>query len=542
MENADQSAKVMCSFSNESRALACANGFLEMFDRPDFEVRRAKLVAGMPKKSVNTVDRILRRLKVVLNLKEGETADIYTQEEQNAFVDASRRLHSKIVQLSPDLFVWNGYALPHKHFEPNVFLDGYGLRFIKTLGNIGDKAIIDAGAYIGDSALMLAPLTSGKVFAFEPVEANFKCLEKTIWLNGLDNVIPVHSALGDCCGTLTMSLGNAGSCATVRNKLLGEILKRETVGVARLDEFVQSRGISVGLIKTDVEGAEQMLLRGAKEVIQRDRPILLISIYHTASDFMDIKPMIESWELGYQFEIYHPPIKSVYGETVLIAECGKHTKRHSARRVVQELETSNRRLLQICAASVESNNVKLAEAWTKHGKVQGELVATREKLSDAYADREQLKTKLSEAWSKHDKIRNELVAMRGKLSDAYADREQLKTKLSEAWSKHDKVRDELVATRGKLSDAYADREHLKTKLSEAWSKHDKVRDELVATRGKLSDAYADREQLKTKLSDAWSKHDNLKLRLDSAMRREKSLTAELDECKDLLVSLEKAIG
>ena len=499
--------KVMCSLSRASRELIYSNGFAEMFEQPDFEARRAKLVAGMPKKSVATVDQILRRLKAVLDLKEDETADLYTKEEQNAFVDVSQRLHGKIVQLSPDLFVWDGYALPSKHFEPNVFLDGYGLRFIKTLGNIGDKAIIDAGAYIGDSALMLAPLTSGKVFAFEPIEENFKYLEKTIWMNGLDNVIPVHSALGDCRGTLTLTLGNVGSCATVRNKLLGEVLRREVVGVAKLDEFVQSRGISVGLIKTDVEGAEQMLLRGAKEVIQRDRPILLISIYHTASDFLDIKPMIESWNLGYQFEIYHPPIKSVYGETVLIAECGKTTRKKSLRQDVRQLKTANRRVLQICAASVESNKIRAAEAWAKHDEIRGELAAVREKLSGAYADREQLKGKLAAAWKLHDAVRAELAETRSKLSGVYEDREQLKGKLAEAWARHDKV---------------------KAVLAETCSK--------------LSGAYEDREQLRGKLANAWAKHDNLKRLLDSTARREEGLNVELNELRTLLDLLRKVVG
>ena len=341
--------KVMYSFGYESKARAL-NGFGDMFNLPDFEERRAKLVAGLDKGSVDVVNRILRRLKIILKLKEGEKVDLYTKEEQEAFVESKHQLQDKIVQLAPDLFIWNGYALPQRHFEPNVFLGGYGFEFIETLGDIGDKAIIDAGAFIGDSALMLAPLTTGKVFAFEPMEDTFRLLEKTVFLNGLVNVIPVHSALGDSIGTLTMTVGNAGACATMQNRLPDENQRQETIVVAKLDDFVRKQGVSVGLIKTDVEGAEQMLLRGARETIERDRPILLVSIYHNASDFLDIKPMIESWNLGYHFHIYHPPIKSISGETVLIAECGHARK--TTLPAVPELMTTIRQILRASEARI----------------------------------------------------------------------------------------------------------------------------------------------------------------------------------------------
>ena len=68
------------------------------------------------------------------------------------------------------------------------------------------------------------------------------------------------------------------------------------------------------------EGAEQEFLRGAINTIKKYKPILLISIYHSIDDFLDIKPMIESWDLGYHFEIVKPVDGSIMFETMLIAE------------------------------------------------------------------------------------------------------------------------------------------------------------------------------------------------------------------------------
>ena len=90
MKNAVQSQKAMYSYGYESKAREL-NGFAEMFDLPDFEERRAKLVAGLDEESTAVVNRILRRLKTILKLKEGETVDLYTRGEQEAFAEANAR-------------------------------------------------------------------------------------------------------------------------------------------------------------------------------------------------------------------------------------------------------------------------------------------------------------------------------------------------------------------------------------------------------------------------------------------------------------------
>lgn len=53
-----------------------------------------------------------------------------------------------------------------------------------------------------------------------------------------------------------------------------------------LDEYVDSENIEIGLIKVDIEGAERNFLKGAKKTICEQKPILLISIYHSAEDFL----------------------------------------------------------------------------------------------------------------------------------------------------------------------------------------------------------------------------------------------------------------
>jgi len=73
MNTSTTATKEMYSFGYESKARAL-NGFGEMFGLPDFEERRARLIAGLDKESVAVVNRIFQRLKVVLQLKEGQKA------------------------------------------------------------------------------------------------------------------------------------------------------------------------------------------------------------------------------------------------------------------------------------------------------------------------------------------------------------------------------------------------------------------------------------------------------------------------------------
>ena len=86
-----------------------------------------------------------------------------------------------------------------------------------------------------------------------------------------------------------------------------------------MDDFVKEHNLTVGLIKTDLEGYEQNFLEGAKQTIKIQRPILILSIYHTFDDFFKIKVWLESLQLNYKFKFCKTPNGCVFTETKLIA-------------------------------------------------------------------------------------------------------------------------------------------------------------------------------------------------------------------------------
>lgn len=92
------------------------------------------------------------------------------------------------------------------------------------------------------------------------------------------------------------------------------------MNVVTLDSYVEENGIEVGLIKTDLEGFEQSFLKGAMNTIKKYKPTLMISIYHSAQDYFQIKPMIESLNLGYKFSLFKADDGYLIAGTLLICQ------------------------------------------------------------------------------------------------------------------------------------------------------------------------------------------------------------------------------
>ena len=73
----------------------------------------------------------------------------------------------------------------------------------------------------------------------------------------------------------------------------------------------------VTFIKMDIEGAEVEALKGAKEIIQRDRPKLAISAYHRAEDIVNIPILVKEFVPDYHLYFRH--YSNDVNETVLYA-------------------------------------------------------------------------------------------------------------------------------------------------------------------------------------------------------------------------------
>ena len=165
-----------------------------------------------------------------------------------------------IVELRSDLYCYKNYFMPLNYFNPTVLYYYHGMNELKTLAHIKKSDIIDAGAFIGDSAVILSGYTDKNVYSFEAMENNYELFKKTIEYNKLKNIVVENKALGDRIGQITFyesDIMDECSCIQVDGSE-----KELTVECTTIDEYVEKNSLKVGLIKTDVEGAEKDLLKG----------------------------------------------------------------------------------------------------------------------------------------------------------------------------------------------------------------------------------------------------------------------------------------
>jgi FkbM family methyltransferase len=150
---------------------------------------------------------------------------------------------------------------------------------------------IDGGANTGVFAFTAAHLVgrTGRVVAFEPGSTCFAALQRSQALNQWQQVSIHHEALSDHCGIARLyhHLGqeNAFSLGADENTAFDE------VAVVSIDEMVNTEKLErVDFIKLDVEGAEELVLRGAIKVLKRWRPIVLFEVNVNAIKLLHLKP------------------------------------------------------------------------------------------------------------------------------------------------------------------------------------------------------------------------------------------------------------
>ena len=135
----------------------------------------------------------------------------------------------------------------------------------------------DIGANTGTYTLHLSRLAS-RVLAFEPVPHNFDILEDVIRRAGLTNVVTSRMALSDTVGRAAMHVptdGFYGGFYLARLDEIGEFAVETTT----VDALIANGAPEPDFIKCDVEGAERLVLAGARSLIARRPPIWLLETF-----------------------------------------------------------------------------------------------------------------------------------------------------------------------------------------------------------------------------------------------------------------------
>lgn len=158
----------------------------------------------------------------------------------------------------------------------NSFYEGEMLRDmadrVKLLLAESDASVaIDVGANIGNHTIFLATQTEMQVIALEPAAGSFSVLTRNIALNGLeDKVSAIRKGAGADAAKAQLQIRDPNNWGM--NKL--NLDEAGDISVIPLDTLSENH--AVGLMKIDVEGMELDVLRGATQILTRDRPLLYI--------------------------------------------------------------------------------------------------------------------------------------------------------------------------------------------------------------------------------------------------------------------------
>lgn len=186
----------------------------------------------------------------------------------------------------------------------------------------GDLAI-DVGANIGIYTLLFADKigSEGTVYAFEPEPKNFQLLEDNIQENDLTNIKAYPVALSDKKGRteLFLSRTNLGDHRLFPED--GKQRKSIEIQTDTLDHILLSQDHEkrpVQVIKIDTQGYEPFVINGAKKIIARDHPAIVL----------------EYWPFGYRLsggksDAMLDYLLSVYSSMAFIDEKAKKLVRAS---------------------------------------------------------------------------------------------------------------------------------------------------------------------------------------------------------------------
>jgi FkbM family methyltransferase len=134
---------------------------------------------------------------------------------------------------------------------------------------------IDVGANVGLYSLLASRIVGahGSVHAFEPNSENCRLILLSLRHNAMNNVTLWPVALGAESGhsLFTTALGSNGSLvADVEDRLLHSTAV--VVPVVRLDDTISEK---IDVMKIDVEGAESIVVQGARRLIEKHRPSVI---------------------------------------------------------------------------------------------------------------------------------------------------------------------------------------------------------------------------------------------------------------------------
>lgn len=202
---------------------------------------------------------------------------------QRVLIDAYSLINKTgVLKNRPCRFVYRKLYFAYKHFleDPLIVL-------IKAVPKVCRQGlIIDVGANIGYASILFSDYAAPgcEVISFEPDRTNFETLKEVVHKRSL--ITPVWSAIGDEVGEIRFwsnpqHHADSRTVTAEFEKELGLEDVTYAVPLISIDAYLERErpGCPVGLIKIDVQGYEEKVLRGCESTILKNPDMVIVFEY-----------------------------------------------------------------------------------------------------------------------------------------------------------------------------------------------------------------------------------------------------------------------
>lgn len=166
-----------------------------------------------------------------------------------------------------------------------------------------EEVFVDLGAFTGDTIKDFIGIYGDnykKIYAYEMTEQSMRELKERV--KNYPRIIYEQKAVSDEVGMGSIKIHEI---STSSNQL--ELEEIGEIEVTSLDDDINEK---ITMIKMDIEGSELKALKGAENHIIKDKPKLLLSVYHGYEELLTLWEYLEKLDLSYHYYLryYGGPI------------------------------------------------------------------------------------------------------------------------------------------------------------------------------------------------------------------------------------------
>ena len=211
----------------------------------------------------------------------------------------------------PDVPVYGDILFNREFYESNkdsieeVYSESHTDEELRLLDQIKPGCFIDLGAYYGDTLMRYLskyPYLK-KAVALEPERHSFaklKACAEDLEAEEFD-VTCINALIGDKVGTELVSTARGRGTRALQNSNV-ELKNTREIDVITVDSLKLD---NVSFIKFDVEGSELAAIEGAKETIEKCRPVMKIACYHRSEDVFTLVQKVLEIRNDYKVYMIH---------------------------------------------------------------------------------------------------------------------------------------------------------------------------------------------------------------------------------------------